>query len=261
VKPARWASAIRVLLLGAATLGCFLAVRALHRPPTAAPAVAYVCPMHASVSVWGPGDCPICGMALVARASLPAPADGSPALPPGSVDLPRRRVVSNQPTVPARVLPDGTLEAIVYDDDLAVLAKDEHGQFRPSAAPSGAVDVVRAPAAPLPWDESTHRVAFLRPGNGTLVAGTVGWLELPERSRPALVVPATAILQGPEGPAVLAVGQDGEPFRRIPVSVGRSPYGLAMVLSGLRASERVLVRGAFFVDASQHLGSPGPAER
>ena len=184
-----------------------------------------------------------------------------PTLPPGAWPQPRRRVVSRaEPIAPARVLPDGTLQANVYDDDSGV---SRRGRARavPSLGHSSAVDVIRSSVPPLPWDASTYRVAFLPAKRGTLQPGTVGGWSSPSVPGRRWCCRPPPSWQGPDGPAVLAVDQDGQPLRRIPISVGRSPYGLTMVLSGLRPTERILVRGAFFVDASQHLGSPGPAER
>jgi hypothetical protein len=39
------------------------------------------------------------------------------------------------------------------------------------------------------------------------------------------------------------------------VRIGQSPDGLAVVVSGLEENERVVVRGAFFLDAERRLSS------
>jgi multidrug efflux pump subunit AcrA (membrane-fusion protein) len=45
---------------------------------------------------------------------------------------------------------------------------------------------------------------------------------------------------------------------RRPVRLGQAPDGLAVVLSGLEENERVVVRGAFFLDAERRLHSSSP---
>ncbi|WP_369675659.1 heavy metal-binding domain-containing protein, partial [Enterococcus faecium] len=63
--------------------------RYLKAAPTSAPAVApgtiYTCPMHPEVRQQGPGQCPICGMALE-----PEMASAETAANPELVDMTRR---------------------------------------------------------------------------------------------------------------------------------------------------------------------------
>jgi P-type Cu+ transporter len=70
--------------------------------PSAAPApaartdVEYTCPMHPEVRQWGPGSCPICGMALE-PVTVTAEEEGNPELD----DMTRRFWVSTVLTIPA----------------------------------------------------------------------------------------------------------------------------------------------------------------
>lgn len=261
----RPAQAARVVLL---MLACGAAVFAFTRGRDAGLTRAgYTCPMHREVTAASPGSCPICGMELtsigVSRPAI-APSTVAPLhLPTGAVDTAHRRVFSFPVTAPAAVRDDGRVEAVLYDDDLAALMPGEQGVFRPSAAPAVRVAVSLTDGPAVPWDAATSRVAF-GPGRGTpaLPAGTVGWLELPERSRAALVVPSSAIVETPGGSQVLVLPPGATRFERRPVKLGKMPIGLAVVLSGLREDERVAVRSAFFLDAELRLGSgTGPTGR
>ena len=68
-----------------------------------------------------------------------------------------------------------------------------------------------------------------------------------------LAVPASAVLQSPEGPYVLGWSGHGYTFEKRPIEIGEtfSKQGFAVVLSGLRASERVVARATFFLDADR----------
>jgi hypothetical protein len=145
--------------------------------------------------------------------------------------------VTNQPVVPARVLyPTGRCRRWSGRRDLAVLAADEHGRFRPGAEPSRAVEVVRSPDAPLPWDASTHRVPFVPAGKATSCPGRwAGWSC--QAVPPGAGAPASAILQGPEGPAVLAAGGEGGPAGASRCRWAARPSGWPWCCPG-RPSER-----------------------
>jgi hypothetical protein len=67
------------------------------------------------------------------------------------------------------------------------------------------------------------------------------------------VIPYTAILEGDDGPYALVASGDGRTLSRRRVEIGRVLGGMAIILSGLRLHERVLVRSAFFVDAERRL--------
>ena len=91
--------------------------------------------------------------------------------------------------------------------------------------------------------------------SGVLPPGQVGWLKLASKSRAVLGVPVSAVLQSPEGPYVLA-WKPGAQFEKRPIEIGEtfSRQGFAVVLSGLRPSERVVSRATFFLDADRRLG-------
>ncbi len=86
----RLAAAIALALCGV-VLGAALAIMIARPAAPAGPAAAtaateYACPMHPTIVQDHPGDCPICGMALVKR-------DRAPAAPAAAVDAGPRRVV------------------------------------------------------------------------------------------------------------------------------------------------------------------------
>jgi hypothetical protein len=89
--------------------------------------------------------------------------------------------------------------------------------------------------------------------------GQVGWVEFARRPREVLAVPATALLQSPDGPYVL-VPTGGSRFEKRPVAIGETlpKQGFAVVLSGLGPQERVVSRAAFFVDADRRLARREP---
>ncbi len=187
---------------------------------------------------------------------------------------------------PAWVEDDREISAIFYKDQIDALAPDERGSFTPTASPTTSVTVTRVGAA-IPWDRSTSLIHFrvdettatppaattrgkgrataraaaaaaveLPTSGGPLAPGQVGWLQLASRSRAVLGVPAAAIVQSPEGPYVLAWA-GGQTFEKRPIEIGEtfSRQGFAVVLSGLRPSDRVVSRATFFLDAERRLDS------
>jgi len=75
-----------------------------------------------------------------------------------------------------------------------------------------------------------------------------------------LSVAASAVLQSPEGPYVLAWSGHGYTFVKRPIQIGETflKEGLVVVLSGLEPHDRVIARDTFFVDADRRLGAnPG----
>ena len=243
---ARWA--LLVLAAAAATLALTMVAHGPH------PTSSWVCPMHPESRASGPGSCPICGMALVTLAPRPSPsAEAGPRLPSGAVEPVRSRVVTEPFRAPAWVEGDRVI-ARVYDDALAALAPGDRLSFHPAAAPAQGFEVSPR-EGPFPrWDRSTSRVELRLAPGARLGSGTAGWVDAPARPRSEKLVSISAILEDAQGPYVLVRTGTGD-FVRRPVHLGRTLDGSAAVVSGLEEGERVLVRGAFFVDAERRLGA------
>ena len=162
---------------------------------------------------------------------------------------------------PAWVENDGAITAVFYNDQIAAIAAGDTGSFSLTDSPQTTFSARRTADAAVPWDQSTSRIRFRQDAvspakkGARLQRGQVGWLELPHKSREVLAVPASAIVQSPEGPYVLAaVGPHG--FEKRPVEIGETflKQGFAVVLSGLRVNERVVAKATFFLDADRRLG-------
>jgi len=265
----------RVLLLvvaaGAAMSGALIA---LHDATPREAGARWVCPMHPDIRAAVPGTCPICGMALerAGGAAVAASRRGMPdELDFAAVENVRRHNIvafvrkrsllftEQELRAPATVDADGTIAAIFYDDQIAVLRAGEPGTFTPGDAPAAAVPVRRIDRPVTRADASTSRVAF-RPASAdpALRTGRAGWLEVAPRPRQVLAVPASAVLQAPEGPYVLAA-TGGFAFEKRPIRVGENfqKQGFVVVLDGLRPNERVVARAAFFLDADRRAGVAG----
>jgi hypothetical protein len=209
--------------------------------------------MHPDVTAAEPGICPICRMEL----EHVAPVGGAPPTIGRSTfqtyDFVRRRGFGPDVHAPAWVEQDGTVIAVLYEDERMAIAPDTRGVFSPSAAPNDSVEVRPALEPAEPWDRSTSRVRFevvapeRRPPKNA-----IGWVRLAAK-REIQVVPSSAVLEGAEGPYVLVPSPNGRSLTKRPIDVGRVFGGIAVVLSGLRLQERVLVRGAFFLDAERRL--------
>jgi hypothetical protein len=285
--PGRLLVTSRLLLLvaaGAAAVAAFVP----DVPRAGAPAH-YRCPMHPEVSAPAPGDCPICGMALVDEpvgTAAHADAERVDQLDPARIGRAERRVIAEPVRVPAWVDAGGAVIAMLYRDDLVGLAPDDPAVFYPAAAPGQGIDVRRAAAPATDWDGATVAARFdvasgaasappasasraapgaassAAPGGassagvaapGALAPGTEGWLAIAARPRELVVVPSGAILEGTGGPYVLAVA-DGGVTRRA-VLAGRTHQGAIAVLAGLAAGDQVVVAGAFLLDPGP---DPGP---
>ena len=254
---ARWPLVARAALLVGALSAAGLALVELRDTP-AGSEQGYSCPMHPEVRRGGPGDCPICGMALVrvAAATAEPTTDARQRLPPGAIEIARRRVLTDRRSVPAWVDAQGKVQALVPAEEVPHLATGERAELR--AGPDPVLLPVKRTAAPaVPHDEATSRVTFETLG-GAAPAGAVGWLSLSDRSRAVVILPSAAVLLSEEGPAVLVPARGPVGVERRPVRLGQSPDGLAVVVSGLEDNERVVVRGAFFLDAERRLASAAP---
>jgi hypothetical protein len=261
-----------VLLLGAAGALAAGASAGLRAGADGAAAVArYTCPMHPEVQASAPGECPICRMALEPTTPAPTRLDQRGMADMNAVENVRKHnvldFVKRRSLLPfTRELRGaawtdgaGSISAIFYDDQLAALGGDETGTFTATDAPANGIAVVRTGEPPVRWDRSTSRITFrLRDARAVdFPEGTAGWVELPPRPREVLTVAASAILEAPEGPYVLAWTGKGFSFERRRIEIGETflKQGFAVVLSGLSATDRVVARAAFFVDADRRLAA------
>jgi hypothetical protein len=160
---------------------------------------------------------------------------------------------------PAWVEDDGSVVAILYDDEIEGLAGQDRGAFSPSGDPRALSQVRWTGDPPEAWDRSTSRVRF-RPESEhgkdrRPRTGDVGWVRLPAMRRELEVVPRSAVLES-EDPYVLVSSPTGQLTPRT-VAIGRVLGDYAVVVSGLHLQERVSVRGAFLLDAERRLrGEP-----
>jgi hypothetical protein len=267
--PARLVAAIRLAFVIAAA-GAAIAAAIGGGRGAARGAAVFVCPMHAEVRAPAAASCPICGMALERVGARPAPAAAVDTTAVENVrkhrtlDFVRRHALL--PAIrelrgPAWVDADGTVVAILYDDQIASLAEDEPASFAPSpdspAAPTpAAIPVRRTGEPPEGWDASTSRLRFRVTGQRRPRPGAVGWLSVAPKARDVLGVPSPAVVQSPEGPYVLVADGWGGTVRR-PIRIGETflKQGFAVVLDGVREHERVAARATFFLDAERKLAA------
>ncbi|HET6149901.1 MAG TPA: heavy metal-binding domain-containing protein [Polyangia bacterium] len=275
-----------LVAVGAVVAAAIIGLRGGGAGDTAA---LYACPMHPEVRGPVPGECPICRMALepIGR----DPAAGRHADMPGVPDITavdnirKHRIVdfvrSRSLLPPLRELrgsasvgDDGAITATFYNDEIQALDADEPGTLALARAPGTTFAVRRTGDPAESWDRATSRIRFRPDTRGGKSAsraparGDVGWIELSPRARTVLAVAASAVLQSPEGPYVLAwVG--GGRFEKRPIAIGETflKHGFAVVLDGLKLHDRVVSRAAFFLDADRRLGvapalaATGEAER
>lgn len=225
--------------------------------------VAYLCPMHTEVVSAEPGDCPICGMALEKARSV-QPAGTDPRNASSRVVTVARRTVTQVIRAPAWAKSDGTVLAILYRDEAALLTAGEMARFLPRATPAAGREVSLSSDPPVRWDDATVKVGF-RMRRDPLPQATAGWIEIAARPRDVLVVPESAVLYAGSGAYLLAASSDDHTFRQRPVQVGRTldagylaalnggSHGAIVVLGGLREGERIIATDAFFLDAELRL--------
>jgi hypothetical protein len=270
--------AIRVLLLAGAA-GAVVAAFALTRragPPVAEARLSYVCPMHPQVTSSTSGDCPICRMQLEPKAhggaaapastvSTAADSDGAPAtfvLPPGAkiqtfeeLGFGKMYEIAREMRAPAWAETREVGQALLYRDEIALLAPTEEGLFMPSTnlqdgKPAG-IKVARIDEAPEPWDGATALVRFRISATAPLTPDQTGWVKFGTKVREVRAVRASAVIRSPSGPYVLLVADDKRTFTKRRIQTGSVLYEHAAVLSGLDVGERIATRNTFALDAER----------
>src|SRR5262249_3164010 len=135
-RPPRLVVAARAILLvlaaGAATYA-FVLGRSNARTAQSSK-VRYVCPMHPEATAAAPGSCPICGMALSeVRGAVTAQEPARPDVnlrQQGIVDVARRRGFSQEQRASAWVAENGSVRALLYQDEAGSPDPGEWATFR-----------------------------------------------------------------------------------------------------------------------------------
>lgn len=272
-----WLVVVLRIVLVALAAGAVAAAFMVGRGGAVSAARRYVCAMHSEVTSSHPGDCPICGMALeevdaanhvampddpaatgaqeIAVTALRASTEATRLLR-FSVAAVRRNVLPGEVFAPAVVGADGAITARLYRDELATLGADERAEFVPSANPDAPVKVRRDAAEPAVHAVIADVAFRTEPGAAAPPAGEIGWVKLPYKSRDMLVVRASSVIHGPDGPYVLAFSAQRGNVTKRKVEVGKEWEGMAAVVRGLRDKEYVVMGDTFSFDAERRLQAP-----
>jgi hypothetical protein len=203
----------------------------------------YVCPMHPQARAPSPGRCAICRMALR------APAPPTPAIRDDVVGTPLPLTVAREVRAPAWRDGDG-VTALLYADEVALLAPHETARVHLGRR---VLRVRRDDTPPRRWDDATFHTRWQLLETARPDDGDVGALELAPRTRPALVVPYSAVIAAPAGPFVLIV--DGNALLPRPIVTGRALYDFITVLDGVGPTEHLIVRDAIAFDQQRRLAT------
>jgi multidrug efflux pump subunit AcrA (membrane-fusion protein) len=162
---------------------------------------------------------------------------------------------------PAWAETPATGRALLHLDEAQLLAPNEDALFFPSARPtegkSPGIPVRVAAAPPERWDSSTILVRFHVEAGAALTPGQTGSVKCRGRLRDGLVVPASSVLDSPDGPYVLVVSDDRRTLIKRHIEIGTVLYDYAAVVAGLRENEYV-AGNAFFLDAERRLRGGAP---
>jgi hypothetical protein len=280
--------AVRVLLVVLAAAAVVTAV-VVSRREHAVVVRRYSCPMHSEVTASSPGDCPICGMALEETGPGTGPTGGPIAgsmggMPRGakdgddavaeddtigiatlrgstestkllrfSVARARHNAFRGEVHTPAISEADGTVTAQLYRDELASLAPDDLVELIPASAPGTRIKLQRDAIPPL-IQGAIARVRFhAEPGSFASSPAGTGWVKLPNKVRPVLVVRSQGIVNAPDGPYVLVFSADRGAITKRHVEIGKDYGGMTAVMSGLSDKDYVVMANTYSFDAERRL--------
>ncbi len=149
--------------------------------------------------------------------------------------------------------------AAVNQQDLSLIHKGAHVDIITSASPNqvfaGRVDQIGDTLNP---DTRTVPVRIVVPNPGThLRPGMFATAHIAEPATRDAVFAPEAALQDINGMKVVFVTDDGQTFHARTVNVGTPSQGKVEIVDGLKASDRIVVNGAFMVKSEMLKGTMG----